>query len=370
MSADFEFRSYEPGDEKGIVQLLDEVFDGWPHFDLSCSAVDHWSWKYLDNPTDVPFIRLTSSGARIVACLHSVLLRVKIGSKVVSGRIVADNATHPEFRKQGITRKMMRAARRPMGVSYFVSVSHIWVPRFSEAGLRLSGVRTFVRIHEVSRQLAAMEVERPNLMRLGFLAAKVVGSLRNAVVRRPTASQDLELREIGAFDDEIDGFWEEIVGEYDFIVERRRDFLNWRYCDPRSGGYVVMQAEEAGRVVGYSVLKINRYVPEHPTAFLCDLIALPGRRDVLDALVADAVRRCDGVGVNMACCAVPKGHPSERALARHGFLNSRMELPIFFGVQHWKDPEISDLIRSIPPGRVHFSFGDLDTLPVAVPKHR
>jgi hypothetical protein len=31
---DIKVREYRPGDEKQIVDLLIEVFNGWPHFDL------------------------------------------------------------------------------------------------------------------------------------------------------------------------------------------------------------------------------------------------------------------------------------------------------------------------------------------------
>jgi hypothetical protein len=48
-----------------------------------------------------------------------------------------------------------------------------------------------------------------------------------------------------------------------------------------------------------------------------------------------------------------------------------MEFPIFFGKDHAEyDPETVARVRSTAPGRAHFSLGDLDTLPVGVPKHR
>lgn len=43
-------REYLPGDEESIMDLLIKVFGGWPHFDLNCSPMRHWRWKYLDNP--------------------------------------------------------------------------------------------------------------------------------------------------------------------------------------------------------------------------------------------------------------------------------------------------------------------------------
>jgi hypothetical protein len=50
VNGDFVVRPYQAGDEKEIVELLRMVFDGWPHFDLNCSSVDHWKWKHLDKP--------------------------------------------------------------------------------------------------------------------------------------------------------------------------------------------------------------------------------------------------------------------------------------------------------------------------------
>ncbi len=47
-------------------------------------------------------------------------------------------------------------------------------------------------------------------------------------------------------------------------MERNRDYLNWRYCDPRAGGFLVTQAEENGRLVGFSAPKINHYDPNYP----------------------------------------------------------------------------------------------------------
>ena len=50
MKKDFTIRFYRPGDEKEIVPLLVLGFHGWPHIDLACSPLEHWRWKYIDNP--------------------------------------------------------------------------------------------------------------------------------------------------------------------------------------------------------------------------------------------------------------------------------------------------------------------------------
>ena len=39
-----------PGDEAGIIGLLENVFGGWPSYHIDCSLRDYWNWKYRENP--------------------------------------------------------------------------------------------------------------------------------------------------------------------------------------------------------------------------------------------------------------------------------------------------------------------------------
>ena len=81
---DYHVDKYQPGDEAGIVELLQLVFNGWPKFDLSCTTLEHWEWKHLDNPLSTRMI-LTAVGKRderIIGCHHGVDLNVKIGDDV------------------------------------------------------------------------------------------------------------------------------------------------------------------------------------------------------------------------------------------------------------------------------------------------
>jgi len=50
MKKNFIVRPYCSGDEEKLVQLLQLVFNGWPRFDINCTSLDHWKWKYENNP--------------------------------------------------------------------------------------------------------------------------------------------------------------------------------------------------------------------------------------------------------------------------------------------------------------------------------
>ena len=44
MPAEIDIRTYIPGDEVQIVNLLNVVFNGWPRFDVE-SSLEYWKWK-------------------------------------------------------------------------------------------------------------------------------------------------------------------------------------------------------------------------------------------------------------------------------------------------------------------------------------
>ena len=104
--------------------------------------------------------------------------------------------------------------------------------------------------------------------------------------------KDLRIRTAERFDARADEFFEEAAKPFDFIVTRRHDYLNWRYCDPRAGRYEVLLAEQDDTLIGYAVTRV-----QNDRGYLVDLLARPERLDAVDALVTEAVRQMREAGV-------------------------------------------------------------------------
>ena len=77
-------------------------------------------------------------------------------------------------------------------------------------------------------------------------------------MKQPDIGSKVFIKKISAFDERIDEFWKIVNDNHDFILERGREYLNWRYCDFRAGEFIVEQAEEDGKILGYIVYNINR----------------------------------------------------------------------------------------------------------------
>ena len=91
----FQIREFQSGDEVQIVELLDLVFEGWPKFDLNCSPLDHWEWKYLDTPNKHRTIVLAEQNGTIIGVDHNIYLRIKTFNNILECSQGTDTATHP-----------------------------------------------------------------------------------------------------------------------------------------------------------------------------------------------------------------------------------------------------------------------------------
>jgi len=373
LKKDYTVRPYRQGDEEDIVQLLQLVFNGWPHLDLKCSSLDFWRWKYQDKVLDRKIISVAEINNKIIGSTHPRLLKIKMFDKIVLCSLGGDVAVHLDFRNIGVwknLREFSNEAKKKAGVqySYLVTGNPIVIKAFMRSknyNLFPTSLVNLVRIKDIDQQLQMMPAKNSSLKKLGFHAAKILNDISNTIHGSESVKQDLTIAETDNFDERINGFWEEVSNQYDFIVERRRDYLNWRYCDPRCGDFIIKIAEYEGQILGYSVLRINRFLIDYPVGYIVDLLTLSNRPDVSEALAADAISYFDNNDVNIINYQVVKGHPYERILKKQGFLNSRIKIHLFYNPLGNKD-EIRKL-KTSPENRIYVSWADHDVLPVRIP---
>ena len=366
-------RPYQPGDETPIVDLLRQAFNDWPRLDLQCTPLEHWTWKFLDTPYKKSFISVGEHKEQIIACEHELLLKTKLGKSSRLGTYSSDQAVHPGYRGMGLSKELVSYSteqRRIYGCSfgYWITSNPVMIKSYQRNWPRFPHrVHNLVKIDDVGRQLIMMPMKRPRLMRLGYLLLKYLNLIKSHIKGQEQRDQTFTVSEVNMFDDRINQFWAKISDNYDFIVERTKEYLNWRYCDPRAGPHSILVAELDDEIVGYSVLRVNRFRPDYPVGYIVDVLALPGRLDVADALIGELVRHLRSQGVNLCNCFTIKGHPYEPIYKKHGFLDSRVTTHIFYN----PIMNIEDTMQEIQyaaPDRIYFSYGDIDSLPVEAPE--
>ena len=281
-----------------------------------------------------------------------------------------DLAVHPNYRRIGISKKMSDLKHKfqigyNTNLTYYIPGNPILIRRAIQRG-RPSFPRpilNLVRIDDIDLHLRMMPAEHAWLKRYGFHLSKFIHKMRYALSHWHMfnkSEQNYSITEIDRFDERINSFLREIRTNYNFIVERNQDYLNWRYSDPRGGNYIRKKAENDERILGYIILRINRYKREYPIGYIVDLLTIPDRIDVANDLITNAIRLFDNLSVNMIQYWGVQKHPHESLLRKHGFLKTRKEPHIFFNPmdvgKEW------DQFRVSPPHQLFFQIGDTDAI--------
>jgi hypothetical protein len=170
--------------------------------------------------------------------------------------------------------------------------------------------------------------------------------------RVASARVSCEIETVDRFDERIDAFCEEASQAFDFISIRGADALNWRYADRRAGDFTIRLVTEDQRIVGFSVLRVS-----NGAGHIADIMALPGRDDVIAALGRDAARRLRGQAPRVECWLFDNG-PYAAALVSAGFLGRRNRRQLTYEAVGVPVEEIEFL--SGPSIRAHLSVGDMD----------
>ena len=161
------------------------------------------------------------------------------------------------------------------------------------------------------------------------------------------------IRRIDHFDDRVDTFWHEASAPFQAFAVRDRDYLNWRYCDPRAGAFEVSIAEEDGRILGYIVSSLS-----YGDGYIADLLVLPDGLDVAAALIANSFQYFRNAGASEVECWCPPDHPYRPLLRDMGFTKLRRTAQITYQTYTAGPEALEPLRRS--GAVVHFMLGDTD----------
>jgi hypothetical protein len=365
---DYVVRPYQEGDEGGITELLVHVFEGWPKFDLKCKPIDHWMWKHRDNPLGKSIIIVAEKKGEIIGCAHEVKIRLKIGENIYDGAFGADDGVHKAFRRLGIWKKMSNLKNEILLNSnilfdFSITENPILIKHRKRSSNYLFYPRDLIlvsRIKSIKNHLKMTNSRNIYLKYYGFKFLRLLNKIRNIFKVKDSSKDDFEISSILHFDHRINDFWNNIKNDYNFIVERECNYLNWRYLDPRSGNYIVKAAKSNGKILGYIVLNINSYHKEYPVGHIADLVALPDRVDVAYSLVDDAMKYFEEKNVNVIRSQIIKNSLVDVLLSRYDFIKIRNK-PCFTFDLYQKNEDLIRFLKS-PAKQMHFVPGDYDAI--------
>ena len=339
-----------------MVRVLLRAFGTWPSFpDPRITPEDHLRWKFNNHEIARKIHTVAEIEGRMISVRFRLMQTALIRGRPVLLRQAVDDAVDPEFQRMGVNKIMTdyftdHLITGDVAMNFSTSViAH----RRLENEYRTFG-RELLVLYRALGLRALSNFGRAG-RRQGFgRRVKARGVLRAvATAARPRRVGPIEIRGLERFPESVDQLFEHSQREFDWILLRTADYLNWRYAHPGAGRFSIRAAFQKDELIGYCVIRIGG-----PLAHIADLLVLPGRTDVADALVVDALEIAAGSGANAVVCWLMADHPYFDLVRGRGFIVTDATSGCMVKNEKLEADALDFLDR--PEARVHVTAGDSD----------
>ena len=329
---------------------------------------EYYEWKILRNPFQRGSIYLERKDGIVAGSTTLTPKKLFVQGLGVQAAEIGDTFTHPEYRRQGIFSRGVRACTQ-YAVSHgieviygtpntqslpgyqsklgyppcpFISLSYMTKNRRHLRAL----VRSLAKL-TLGRRLGPPDVSPSVILRQAFSNRAASGP------RVARGAEPFDIAAVDAFVDDIDGLWGK--PRYIFCTIRDKTYLNWRYFD-HPDDYHVVVAKEAGRLLGYVVTKVSN---DGRIGTICDFITFDDRLDVFHALIDEAEKSLEKAGVHLIQLRCAAGSPYHEALLERGYYDhgslGRQQVIVYSGSDHGRT-----LLATRAPW--HFTLSDSDNI--------
>lgn len=315
------------------------------------TLADFLNWKYFENPLGDAVVGIATDGGQVVGLVAATPKTLCIDRTPHAVYELGDFLTDNRYRGRGIfsrliervcaelaNRQAILAYVRPNENSFPILIRH---GSFAEAR-QLDGRRFVFPSDFLGRRLFRSAA---SLGTMGLDWAALSWAL--AATRSP-----VDAHSIDRFGPSHDRLWQDASAGYRLAIDRRSEYLNWRYADSPTP-FLLWEARRGGESAGFLAAFIS---PSSRTGHIADLFTRPDDDDACAALMTTCFRSLREAGVGSIYCWRPRGEgtsAADRALLRACPLTNGR--PLHFAVRIL-DPKFAGL----PPSAWQLSMGDFD----------
>ena len=288
-------RKFEHEDQDGLIDLLNLAYNGW-------HSLEFFRWKYRKNPHGNPIIWIAEENNKIVGCYIVNPVKLRIGKASVLGAQSVDAAVDPEYRGLGLFKKLARrvldTAKREGIVATYAFPSYIAYRGQIRIGYQcVSVLPNIYKLLDPSRLLEKYGLASKNLQKI----VKHFLSFPRKTSREEPIDDQFKICQIKVFEKQIDDFWKTFYEKNNYIMlERDREYLNWRYFGNPEKEYVVYVCKQGKKILGYLVLSIEK--KDQLIGNIVDILTLPNMPKVATRLILRCLNHFQKEKLDLARC--------------------------------------------------------------------
>jgi len=258
-----------------ILELINHIQPDIPW------SMEHLRWQYFKPPAgSARLYGIKGPQSKLIAFYAAVAQMVRIGSRMVVGRMVQDVMTHPDHRGRGLLHQLAEECFRDISESG--EVGYTFPNEESEKSFRRTGWTELCSVPWRKKSLSP----KPSF--------------------RDAAADVCEVK--GLFDDAVSAIW--VASGLAVGVDRNAAYLNWRYSKPLTAYSKFLVNDSEGLII----LKLYRNI-----LHICDLITRGDKLNNIPAMLNFCENFGARCGVNAITAWLPDGHPGSDAFSQHGF---------------------------------------------------
>lgn len=259
------------------------------------SSRERWRWQYERNPhcpEEGPEIWVAREAGEILGQYASMPVRLWVRGEILKASWGMDVMVRPNQQRRGIGSRLFLYWDKQVGASLGLGLSQASYTLFKK--LQWQDVGPVPCYSKILSPGALIARGRPGVREA---AAAIIAPLLRAALwvafpqrasRRDDVMSALRCEPLaGPFDERFDHLWERVKADFDFIAERRADYLEWKYRQIPYVSYEVLQVSDEEQLRGYAVMRIAERNGVK-LALLCDWLAAPDDAAAAGALL-DAV---------------------------------------------------------------------------------
>lgn len=332
MSGGVHFREAGPDDREGILRLRSIVF---PKEDLEKRAADFWDWEFTSGPAGPGRAFVVEAERAIVGHFAVIPQQYEAGISL-SGGLAVDAMTHPDFRREGVFRRLVTFAserlRQEFQVAIAFQIRQQVLPGMMAGGWQPADTVP-VLLRPVSWAGVARDLGLPLRPRAGKRPARRVASIR------PLTGADLEMLD-------------PLVAISNPRQPRTAAFVRWRYLSSPGRHYNLLGLFDMDELRAFVVTR-DTVLRGMRTVAIADGGAsdLAAMRDLLGFVCDEAARR----GISLAAALMSPAHPSYAAFKSSGFFRGPHRFRLLMQT-------FDDRLRTVTADAWSLTWGDTDHL--------